>query len=788
MYALCAFIMGYYWNAIWLDTVALLPLVVLGTLQLLREKKYLLYTASLALAVLCSYYIGLFVCIFVFLLFVGYNFVNWDDFAGFRSRLWRIAFFTVIALGIGAVVTGPSLIGLSNTSSMDNEFPDHFSVNIAKQATFAGVLDALRQIIANSAALIEPTSMEGLPNIYCGVITVLLSLIYFCCRHVNWREKLFAGLLLLFLALSFVIRSLDYVWHGFHFPNMLPYRFSFLFSFVLLYMAYRAYTQMDRFRMRYLLLILPALLVFFYCVISADSVVSCIMTAALVLIGASALLLWGRRMITRNVLALILCACLLLEAGCSAVLGVEVVNTTDGTDYPHQASDTQAVVAQMNEREADTPDIWRAELTSKQTLNDSTFFSLPGVSVFASTCNSGVSNFMCAIGLAASARGNRYVYEQSDPAVNLILNLKYLIDRDGQNSDPTHLTQAAESNGVLLLENRDYLPMGWAVDPQILQYEAVQQGSPFVQLESLYSKLTGSSVHLYNTAAVDSVSYEGGASGSAGGLNKFTFRSDGQEDSRICIRFIKRGSGGMSLYTKSQSAGNLYLYVNEVYRCSYDDHYGQLHYFDGLKNGDVITLRYRAKEADKDASVTVYAADFDEAAYQDARGQLSEQVFAVESRSDTEITGTILCQNESVFFTTIPYDSGWSAEVDGEQVRIHPVANAFVAFPLPAGSHEIRLQYQTPGLSVSTIVSLCAVVLFLLFVVLYLIFRLTKRPMAKIELAMDGMPPDEGLELLPQEILPPSPRVTPSPAQSMPPLVQPPEKDEQFESLFDDTP
>ena len=39
-YAFCAFFMGYYWNAIWLDTVALLPLVALGTFSLLRDRRY----------------------------------------------------------------------------------------------------------------------------------------------------------------------------------------------------------------------------------------------------------------------------------------------------------------------------------------------------------------------------------------------------------------------------------------------------------------------------------------------------------------------------------------------------------------------------------------------------------------------------------------------------------------------------------------------------------------------------------------------------------------------------
>jgi uncharacterized membrane protein YfhO len=69
-YALCAWALGYQWNIMWLDTFALLPLVALGTISLLRDKKFVLYTLSLFISVFSNYYVGFFTCIFVLLLFV----------------------------------------------------------------------------------------------------------------------------------------------------------------------------------------------------------------------------------------------------------------------------------------------------------------------------------------------------------------------------------------------------------------------------------------------------------------------------------------------------------------------------------------------------------------------------------------------------------------------------------------------------------------------------------------------------------------------------------------------
>ena len=46
-YALCAWALGYQWNIMWLDTFALLPLVILGMVQLLKNQRFVLYTLSL---------------------------------------------------------------------------------------------------------------------------------------------------------------------------------------------------------------------------------------------------------------------------------------------------------------------------------------------------------------------------------------------------------------------------------------------------------------------------------------------------------------------------------------------------------------------------------------------------------------------------------------------------------------------------------------------------------------------------------------------------------------------
>lgn len=81
--------------------------------------------------------------------------------------------------------------------------------------------------------------VTGLPNIYCGYLAILLSILFLFCKRISLRERIGAFLLTSFLLLSFYLWPLNIFWHGFITPNSFNYRYSFLSSFCLLYMSCR---------------------------------------------------------------------------------------------------------------------------------------------------------------------------------------------------------------------------------------------------------------------------------------------------------------------------------------------------------------------------------------------------------------------------------------------------------------------------------------------------------------------------------------------------------------------
>ena len=597
-------------------------------------------------------------------------------------------------------------------------------------------LEGLSTVLSNTADGITPTSMEGLPNVFCGFSTLIMALLYLFCRKVPLKERIVMVLLLLFFALSFVLRTLDYIWHGLHFPNMLPYRFSFLWSFVIIFMAFRAYTQLETVRWwRVLLMCIPLGLVL-YCVLKPDPDglvrgLTLGVSAVMVLL----LLLHSTRTLRKSIFVWALCALMLGEAVCGAIQGVRRVGTTDSSYYPTKGADTKAVLAVMEEREKNTVDLWRAEVAARQTLNDGTFLGYNGITVFSSAANSKVSQFMQRLGLAASVAGNRYAYQEADPFTNLLLGLKYLIDRNGRFTDPTYFELVAQEGQVMLLQNRRYLPLGIVIRDEALNYEPETKGLPFDRLNQLFHQMTGSDELLYTTVNRSKVEALGEAQATNVALNSFTGSSSVHDESNcVEITFRMPETGHLCIYTKSSNCADLVWFLNGDRQYTFSDKYGCNRYMGLFNKGDEISLRYRGSKNSYSAQfgAAIFRSEVFDAAYQ----ALSSRTMICTLVSDTRIEGAVNMTEAGLVYTSIPYDEGWKLTVDGEKAAITPVGDAMIAFHLDPGLHTVALEFEAPGFSLGLTVSLICLALFLVLLIPSLLLRFTRPPVVTERLSL----------------------------------------------------
>ncbi|OBZ13449.1 YfhO family protein [Bacillus sp. FJAT-26390] len=91
--------------------------------------------------------------------------------------------------------------------------------------------------------------------------------------------------------------------------------------------------------------------------------------------------------------------------------------------------------------------------------------------------------------------------------------------------------------------------------------------------------------------------------------------------------------------------------------------------------------------------------------------KFSANNFIATSIGNNRIKGTVLADSPKMLFFSIPYDKGWNSKVDGVKQKIVEINNGFIGIPLEKGNHTVELNYVPPMFKVGAICSLFALVI-----------------------------------------------------------------------------
>ena len=768
-YASCAWVSGYLWNTMWLDTFALLPLVILGTYNLLKHRKFILYTVALFFSIFINYYIGFFTCIFTLLVFICYEICNWKNFETFLIDLGLMALFTILAIGMTAFLSLPTFAALQTTSSTGGTFPKKLELLITKDQSFDGFLDAMLTVSTNSFAATTPNysayaSAGGLPNIYCGVFAGMLSLVFFTCKQIKWRERIAALVLVLFLAASFVIVQLDYIWHGFHVTNAIPNRFSFIYSFVILFLAYRAWTLRRRFEPWQImvslgitfagLLISPGLKAATKATATEGSFINETLFVSvnfgLILLYTAALMLysfrdylpkkawwkqkqaWYRKLhLRRSLGALAMVTIIAVELIFNFVcFGEHLVtyNAANDSGYPRNGTDTAKAVAYMQSAEGPNT-FYRAEAAQHQTYNDGMLNGYHGVSTFSSAANVKVTNYMKALGISGQDNYNRFVYEEASPVSHLFMNLKYIIERNGWVEKNDYFTDVYQSGKVHLMKNDYYLPLGFMVDQKLKDTSFEAPNDLFAFQNKLLSDALGREVKPWRVIPHDSVKGTGGVeiTSTTHGACYYTVSSNGyveytyQFDSAglFCVNYHLPGKNYYYAYHLAKGGS--------AWTSLHNDKHNGLPFIGSVcqvEPGDKIKIKVSCKPGDSKKNANLIGALLDQSVMDDAYAQLSQSTLDVTKFDDTLIEGTITCQKAGLMYTSVPQSNGnWHVYVDGKEAQTVLIGDVMIGVMLEEGSHLISFHYKNQAFQTGLLITIVCALHFGALIVLDFVFK-----------------------------------------------------------------
>ncbi len=730
LYAFSGYFVAYYWNIMWLDGMMLLPLLVLGVEKIVEERKPLLYCLSLALLLVSSYYMAYMTAIFLVLYFFVYYFGKYsasstirtpiaseDDKVSFlekiRTNRFCVSFFScilyaAIAGAISAFALLPTYYALKTCSATSGTFPDSFE-------TYFTFFDFL----SNHFGDVEPTIRSSgdivLPNIFCGVGTVMLAILYFYVKSVPLKEKVASILLIVALAVSFNINSLNYIWHGFHFPNDLPYRQSFVYVFFLLTLAFRTITKLPELKAKDFLT-LGILTGTFLLIAEKVGVQNFREGTVLINLAFIALYVVLLTLIVNKTMRLRVVAYLMFLGMFAEVVVADIDNfDIDVTNESYTAEYDAMQSVNTFLEEYDGADDYRVETTYPMLCMNPSWYGYNGISMFSSMAYEHSSNLYYNTGIAGNYI-NSYTYRPQTPVFHSMFNMKYLIDNDPDVSlDTKYFTEIGELSGLSIYKNNYYLPLAYAVGEDIVNW-ASATGNPFYTQNDFIRRAADIEEDVFTSVTFSDVSYSNVLPFSDilnGGSYHFN-KADAYSDGSFTITFLPDETARYYVYCRTANADTIYLSSDDGYSAQTIVSTDNQYIYDMGTRTEDVAVHIEVPLNDSEGNVELFVVKQNDDVFEEAYEKLSQNTMDITSFEDTKIEGTVTSEKGQVLYTSINYDEGWEVTVDGKVMNyssdeVFRVGGALIGVYLEPGEHEITFEYHAKGLRTGIALSVTGV-------------------------------------------------------------------------------
>lgn len=637
-YALMSYTVAYGGCLPWLEEVILLPLILLGIEKLLQGKRGFLYFISIAAAFICNYYISYMVGIFVavYILCRVLAEITKDNKKEMLRTLFKFGINTLLALGISLPLLLPTLQNLILNLGEEDKTPPSGAYEFSFWQLLQKLLPGQYDSVEN----------WGLPSIYCGSIMVLLAVAYFFLKKYSLREKLSYALLAAVPFAGFLCKEIDYAWHGFRYPNSTPYRYAFLFSAVILMLAWKAYVRLP---------------------------------------------LEGKlpRMIA-GILGCYLCVELFFN-GFAIVSGIHEQNHYEVRSYYDLLLEyALPLTEEIREEESFS----RAEVIEQYGgINANVFYGLRGIRCFHSASNEQLQNFLFAIGNQL-----RYAVSTSagmSPVGDSLLGVRYRITNreylDGYEIKSISTARWGEESPIRLYlqENKNALSLGYLVDE-----EGITQGFHFADnvFENQNQILRAMGVkepEIFRKLYVQS------EKGESGKTVTFTTLSD---NPIYCYLLASREwavfDETSGEWIKASEQMDMYLRGERLQGTGKIAH-KNTKYLGSFNKGEQLTLEVEEDNIDVE---DIYVYELDHERYEAAMRELKEGELQITSLKGGHIKGSVTAKEGQMLFLTLPTDGGYRVKVDGEVSSCVTVLDTFLGVSLTEGEHQIEINYIPSGL------------------------------------------------------------------------------------------
>ena len=711
-FALNNYTIGYYWNVMWLDCIMILPLAVLGLERIFRGESPRLYVLSLFYILYVNYYIAFIICIFLVLWFLTHKMGSFRNFL--RSGL-TFAGCSILSAAMAAFALLPAFLGIMQTSSAGKGFPE--------MEFYGSIFDLLKQHFALLTP-IDVQSFDGGLNAYCGIFAVLLFFLYLFSNRIPLKDRILKLLLVAFLFLSFNTTTLNFIWHGFHDQYGIPNRFSFVYIFLLLSVGYEAVVRLRQTGAFRLAMAGSCTVVFYYVCFSKTEVDSVlpfwtvlIITLIMVLLYMTFLFIRRQGFFSVRTSGIILASIMVVELLGNTAVGFMANDVSDGNYYGEYTEAMQTAKENVDHYAGvNGASFYREDMANPRMIDEATYNGLRSVGTFCSTVGGELVETMGRLGCYIGV--NEFLFYGGNPVLNTLIGVRFIYVRDGEYAGIAgRETPVYSADRIKVYENPLVLPVGYAVPSSVAEWKPAS-GDRISAVNRMASVFPGA----------NSVYFSYAPQLTAEGVNCDTWVTDSRPH---IVNFEKTGEESITIHVSCEiGAEGSYIMdtrANGIDRVKYTQN-GRVMAHDRLETqildlgrlyeGDRLEFDFEFEDSASDSgTIGLYIAKLDETAYQKMYDALADEPLEVTYVKDGKLDGEITMKEDGILFTSIPYDKGWSVEVDGEKTESIAIADSFLGVKLTKGHHEIRLRYTSPGFLPGLLGSLVAWAVFILLFV-----------------------------------------------------------------------
>lgn len=690
-YALCQYSIAQSSNIMWLDGVYMLPLILLGVYNLVRKRETVLLSISVAATILFNWYSGGINCLFSIFWFF-FEVAAWlidshPSFQGWKGMIKEC--FSSFLLYIYTMMTGVLLSGIlffPTVGVLTDSAKGALNLKKIFDFSFIGnIFSVVENYVAGSK------SEYGSVSLYCGSVVLLGCIGYFVGKTENTQKKILKGILLTVTILLFywnpfciVFSLLKDVWSYW-------YRYSYVGVIVIVYLSTIFYLKATDKEITNILipvaLVFSLILLFLNYVHGIQDIQRTYRTVLFIVFIAAAISATaymrgkGSRVNNRTTWLLgVICVLFISETAYSVKLQMKNYHADNAYTFSTYSKEAMDLASRLKKWDGEKYRISQTATRNRKKTNLTAHYNEPlaynywAISGYSSSPDDIPIRFLERLGYRIEGQCITVV-NTSILGSDSLLGVKYILSPYIINGLIPVNSIAEKCNGMTLYHNPYYLPMAFTYKhDKTTDTGDTHITNPFDYQNDLYSKLIGKKIQLYTKL-------------------DYTITKKNNKNITYTISLPK---GKHAVYGNLPWETNFdaTLNVNNTYKTDYAKWLSPSVFYiptDIYASSCSVTVSSKNPIKIANGEEQFYALDLN--MLETISKKLRENEVKKYTIDNGHATFTVKAEEGERLYVSIPYNSGWSISLNGNEIEAGLIGDCMYSIQLTEGKNFIEMTY-----------------------------------------------------------------------------------------------